>query len=161
MIASNALASRGLVVALEQLGAPAFVTDGRGRPVYSNALGAKLFERDPVGMTQDLKRRISPPFHDANEIRVPGLPPHWLVVLKSEPSNDFDTRDRVEKAAQVWNLTRRQIEVLRLAMTGDANKIIADKLTCAEVTVEFHMTALFRKARVENRAQLVSRFWTL
>lgn len=79
-------------------------------------------------------------------------------------SLDFDelaSSERVAKAARVWKLTARQIEVLRLAATGAANKSIAAALTCAEVTVEFHMTALFRKANVENRVQLVSRFWRL
>lgn len=160
--ANSALASKGLVVALDQLGSPAFVIDDRGRPVFANALGAKLFERDPAGMMRNLRSRIAPPSVEASEIGAPGLPPHWLVVLKPEPSNDIEMpRDRLEKAAETWKLTRGQIEVLRLAMTGDANKIIAEKLTCAEVTIEFHMTALFRKARVENRAQLVSRFWML
>jgi DNA-binding NarL/FixJ family response regulator len=128
--------------------------------VFANALGAKLFDRDPDGMTLNLKRRISAPAVDVREIRAPGHRPHWLVVL--EPSNDVShSPDRLAKATELWKLTRRQIDVLRLAMTGDANKIIADKLSCAEVTIEFHMTALFRKAGVESRAQLVSRFWTL
>jgi DNA-binding CsgD family transcriptional regulator len=69
--------------------------------------------------------------------------------------------ERILAAAGAWKLTPRQVDVLRLAVTGDANKSIAAKLGCAEVTVECHMTALFRKAQAENRAQLVSRFWTL
>jgi DNA-binding CsgD family transcriptional regulator len=156
-LAETSLVS-ALVVALDQLGSPAFVTDGRGRPVFSNTLGAKLFDRDPDGITRNLRRRISPPAVDVREIRAPGHRSHWLVVLG--PSNDHSP-DRLTKATELWKLTRRQVEVLRLAMTGDANKIIADKLSCAEVTIEFHMTALFRKAGVESRAQLVSRFWTL
>lgn len=69
--------------------------------------------------------------------------------------------DRAATAARVWNLTARQIDVLRLVTTGAANKTIAKELDCAEVTVEFHLTAIFRKAGVENRSHLASAFWTL
>lgn len=77
------------------------------------------------------------------------------------PVEELAPADRIAKAARAWSLTARQTEVLRLATTGDPNKTIAKTLECAEVTVEFHMTALFRKAGVEKRAQLISRFWTL
>jgi DNA-binding CsgD family transcriptional regulator len=153
----KALASEGLVAALDQLGVPAFVADAHGRPAYTNALGAKLFERDPSRTTQRLRSRIRRG-SDVREIRAPGVRPHWLVMLSREAVGPVD---RVAAAARAWKLTARQVEVLRLVVTGEANKSIAVKLGCAEVTVEFHLTSLFRKARVENRAQLVSRFWTL
>lgn len=146
------------MAALEQLGAPAFVADREGRPAYANALGAELFDRDPARTTQRLKSEIERPGPDVREIRARGVRPHWLVVLSEGAANPFDP---VAAAAGAWNLTGRQVEVLRLVVTGDSNKSIAAKLGCAEVTVEFHVTALFRKAGVENRAQLVSRFWTL
>lgn len=152
------LASEGLIAALDQLGSPAFVTDSRGRPVYANALGATMFERDPSGMTQVLMRRITRSTPEVRELRPPGLRPHWLVVLSL---GIFPPAERTTVATRAWRLTARQAEVLRLVVTGDANKSIASKLECAEVTVEFHVTALLRKARVENRAQLVARFWTL
>ncbi|HEV3192612.1 MAG TPA: LuxR C-terminal-related transcriptional regulator [Polyangiaceae bacterium] len=44
---------------------------------------------------------------------------------------------------------------------GDANKEIAVKLGCSEVSVERHVTSLMRKARCDRRARLIVRFWTL
>jgi len=152
----RSLASQGLVVALDQLGSPAFVTDARGRPVYANALGAEMLERDPAGVRERLRSRLVPPRADVREIRGPGLRPHWLVVLAAPPQRPVDP---VAAATRAWKLTARQSEVLRLAVRGDANKSIAFVLACAEVTVEFHMSAIFRKAGVESRAQLVSRVW--
>lgn len=157
-LAANALASEGLVVALEQLGSPAFVADGHGRPVYANTLGLEMFDRDPSGLTESLRSKIIRAAPEVREIRAPGLRPHWLVVLSKD---DITPSERIAMAARVWGLTPRQADVLGLVARGDANKIIAAKLACAEVTIECHLTALFRKAGVDNRAQLVSRFWTL
>lgn len=157
----NGLAAEGLVVALDQLGVPAFVSDANGRPVYANAIGTEMFDRDPAGMTQNLTDRITRFAPDVREIRAPGLPPHWLVVLSPGSPGTKTPDERVAAAARIWNLTARQIEVLRLVVTGDANKSIAARLSCAEATIEAHITALLRKSRVENRAQLVARFWTL
>jgi DNA-binding CsgD family transcriptional regulator len=152
----DALASSGLQVALDHIGSPAFVTDGGGRPVYSNGIGARLFDRDPAGMTKNLQRRLTA--RDVREITAPGLRPHWFVVLSPEA----DVPDeRVARAALQWKLTKRQGEVLALAVKGEANKTIASLLGCAVATVEVHMSAILRKTALDNRAQLVSRFWTL
>jgi DNA-binding NarL/FixJ family response regulator len=150
----DALASHGLVAALDHIGSPAFVTDDGGRPVFANGLGARMFDRDPAGMTRNLQRRLSAT--EAREIKAPGHRPHWLVVLAPEAPDE-----RVARAALRWKLTKRQIEVLSLAAKGEANKSIADELGCAVATVEVHMSAILRKTGLENRAQLVSRFWTL
>jgi FixJ family two-component response regulator len=40
------------------------------------------------------------------------------------------------------------------------NKTIAQQLGCAESTVEFHITALLKKARVARRSELIAKFWT-
>jgi len=151
----DALASHGLVAALDHIGSPAFVTDDGGRPVFANGIGARMFDRDPAGMTRNLQRRLGA---SAREINAPGHRPHWLVVLTPEAQVPDE---RVAKAASQWKLTKRQLEVLALAAKGEANKGIAEKLGCAVATVEVHMSAILRKTGLENRAQLVSRFWTL
>jgi DNA-binding NarL/FixJ family response regulator len=49
---------------------------------------------------------------------------------------------------------------LRALVCGAANKTIAQQLGCAESTVEFHVTALLKKARVARRSELIAKFWT-
>ena len=53
-------------------------------------------------------------------------------------------------------LTVREREVLRLVAQGLANKQIAQALSIAERTVKFHLSGLFRKLDVDNRAQLAA-----
>ena len=73
------------------------------------------------------------------------------------------TRD-VGSGGETWDqlrpppkLTRRQREVLEQVVHGRSNKEIAAKLSCAENTVEFHLTALYRKFDVTSRAELIAR----
>lgn len=54
-------------------------------------------------------------------------------------------------------LTPRQRDVLEHVVRGMANKEIAVKLGCAENTIEFHLTAIFRKFAVASRAELIAR----
>lgn len=68
--------------------------------------------------------------------------------------------ERLESVSIAWDLTRRQIDVLKLLVGGQTNKEIGDELGCAENTVELHMTQLLRKADVSSRARLIARFWS-
>jgi DNA-binding NarL/FixJ family response regulator len=56
-----------------------------------------------------------------------------------------------------WKLTSRQSEVLSLVSRGYTNALIGQTLGIAERTVEFHVTALFDKAGVDNRTTLIAR----
>jgi DNA-binding CsgD family transcriptional regulator len=66
----------------------------------------------------------------------------------------------LEAAAADWHLTGRQRAVLNHLVSGKTNKEIGAALGCAEVTVEFHVTALLRKAQATGRAALVARVLT-
>jgi len=68
--------------------------------------------------------------------------------------------ERLQAAMARWSLTPRQVDVLELLSRGDSNKEIAQQLSCAENTVELHVTQLLRKAGASSRAQLVARFWS-
>lgn len=61
--------------------------------------------------------------------------------------------------ARDWGLTRKQSRVIAELVIGKANKEIAAALGCAEVTVEYHLTAIRRKTGLDGRAALISRFW--
>jgi DNA-binding CsgD family transcriptional regulator len=52
-------------------------------------------------------------------------------------------------------LTKREIEILRLIVSGQTNKQIAAQLSRSERTVEFHRNRLMRKIGARNAAQLV------
>jgi len=67
--------------------------------------------------------------------------------------------DRLERATAAWRLTPRQTEVLAHVVAGLANKEIASELSCADNTIELHVTRLLRKAGVTTRTQLIARFW--
>ena len=71
-----------------------------------------------------------------------------------------DIEARIVAAAQKWELTARQAEVLGLLARGRSNKEIASDLSCAENTVELHVTHLFKKSGATSRAQLIARFWS-
>lgn len=54
-------------------------------------------------------------------------------------------------------LTKRELEILRLIISGKTNKEIAQTLHRAQRTVEYHRNRLMRKLDVHNMADLVKR----
>jgi DNA-binding CsgD family transcriptional regulator len=76
------------------------------------------------------------------------------------PARGRDHRVQLDRAATNWQLSNRQRQVLDLVMQGLANKEVAAKLGCAEATVEFHMSGLFRSCGAESRMQLAAMFWS-
>ena len=58
-----------------------------------------------------------------------------------------------EAATSVGRLTLRQREILALVITGEPNKVIAQRLDLAEKTVKVHITAIFKLLNVVNRTQ--------
>lgn len=68
---------------------------------------------------------------------------------------------RLSRLATQWHLTGRQKETLGRLVLGDSNKQIADHLRCAEVTVEMHISAVFRKAGVAGRTRLIAQYFDL
>jgi DNA-binding CsgD family transcriptional regulator len=75
-------------------------------------------------------------------------------------SGHDDAERRLADAIVRWRLSPRQAQVLARVAQGEANKEIAAALSCAENTVELHMTQVMRKADVTSRAQLIARFWS-
>ncbi|GAB5387216.1 MAG: response regulator transcription factor [Alphaproteobacteria bacterium] len=51
------------------------------------------------------------------------------------------------------NFTDRELDVLRELVAGGSNKEIARALDVQEVTIKLHMTRIFQKMSVKNRAQ--------
>jgi DNA-binding NarL/FixJ family response regulator len=53
------------------------------------------------------------------------------------------------------NLTRREVRILKLVASGNTNKRIAIRLFVSEKTVKNHLSHIYRKLAVKNRAQAV------
>ncbi|HEX7602613.1 MAG TPA: helix-turn-helix transcriptional regulator, partial [Polyangiaceae bacterium] len=70
-----------------------------------------------------------------------------------------DAGPRVAVAATRWGFTPRQTELLALLVDGLSNRVIAATLAISDRTVEIHLTAMFEKAQVEGRAELVAGVW--
>jgi DNA-binding NarL/FixJ family response regulator len=67
--------------------------------------------------------------------------------------------DRLTQAIDAWRLSARMVETLLLVVTGLSNKEIAVYRDRAEVTIEYHITTLMRRAQVDTRSRLVGKFW--
>jgi two-component system nitrate/nitrite response regulator NarL len=53
-------------------------------------------------------------------------------------------------------LTPRELEILRQLVAGMPNKVIANQLNLAEVTVKLHVRRVLKKLGVRNRAAAVA-----
>jgi len=66
-------------------------------------------------------------------------------------------RQLMELLRKPWEskeaLTARETDVLRAATRGLSNKEIARELELAEVTVKFHLSAIFRKMKARSRTE--------
>ncbi len=61
----------------------------------------------------------------------------------------------IMKAKEPFDLTEREIEILRTMALGLKNKEIADKLYISEKTVKTHINHVFRKLEVDTRAKAI------
>ncbi|MEQ8356159.1 MAG: response regulator transcription factor [Kiloniellaceae bacterium] len=63
------------------------------------------------------------------------------------------------KSVESYGLSDRETEILRCLVSGDANKVIANRLEITEATVKVHMKSLLRKIKAGNRTQAA--IWAL
>jgi DNA-binding CsgD family transcriptional regulator len=155
------LTRAALETALEAITAPAFIVSGAIRVLHTNRAGRALLESERARTLASLQQLVtggSNGLGTISELKMTGAPTHYLVLLRV-PTGDLETR--VRHAAQLFRLTPRQTEVLRLLAQGYANKSIAAILGCAVGTIEVHVTAVLHKAGVESRSELVAMFWAI
>ncbi len=60
-------------------------------------------------------------------------------------------------SGRAGGLTSRQLQILRLAANGASNRDIGARLGLSEGTVKQHMTRIFKRLGVQNRAEAVAR----
>lgn len=76
--------------------------------------------------------------------------------LNAEHTLPAQTKSGNAIPEKLASLSKQQQRVLRLLLTGLSNKQIADSLYIAETTVKAHVSAIYDKLAVSNRAQLLS-----
>ena len=71
--------------------------------------------------------------------------------------SDKSTQDKIDENVAVLsnNLTVRESEVLELVLEGMTTNDIAERIFLSHQGVKAHLTSLFRKFEVKNRAQLI------
>jgi DNA-binding CsgD family transcriptional regulator len=146
--------------ALEAIGAPALLLDG-AQVVHANAAARMALQTNGRAVRDTLRDHLAGVGDGTwaiSRTQSRGAPTYALAIA-SAPAPGAAARAGVLAAR--WCLTRRQTEVLACLARGRSNKAIAAELSCAEATVELHVTALLSKAECASRAELVARFWTV
>jgi DNA-binding NarL/FixJ family response regulator len=67
--------------------------------------------------------------------------------------NGTPRRDSLSVVADAPELTRRELEILRLVAEGHSNSQLARMLWVTEQTVKFHLSNIYRKLDVANRTE--------
>ncbi len=150
------LRGAALDVAMEALGAPAFILDKRGAVVHANEAGRALPPEERVEIVERARTGRLPAEFSLLSISAEGIPPHALLVQR----RGLSTEQRLASFAKRWVLTPRQVQVVGRIVEGRSNKEIAAALGIQEKTVEIHTTNTFRKVGVGSRSELVAAFWS-
>lgn len=90
----------------------------------------------------ELKRAIFAIAHGENYIQ-----PSLIPTLNSKMIEKNQDEGKID------NLTRRELEVLKLLAVGMFNKEVAEKLEISERTVKNHVSNIFKKLEVTDRTQ--------
>jgi len=157
------LASASLLEAtLEAIGRAALVVDASGEVLQANSFARALADEEA-----SMRAIVSGIVHagDADHpdwsttpVVTDGSGVAHLVVARLATRG---VTGRIARASREWGLTSRQHEVLAKIAYGNANKTVAAALGISVRTVEVHLTALFVKARVASRAELLVKLSTI
>jgi DNA-binding NarL/FixJ family response regulator len=137
-----------LVAALDQITSPAFIARDDGAIRWANVRGHAL-RRESTSFEEELRAALPSGSRAFRVMRLDARAPRWFLVVGNAAPRPSSLLERL-------NLTPRQQEVLALVLDGATNKTIAELLKISERTVEVHLTAIYQRAGVENRASLVS-----
>ena len=149
---------------LEAIGGPALIVGLGGEVLRANAAAQVLLDRDETAVRSALARTLAGTAseHDweLTVLRNAETPLGFLAMLKTRP-NEGKLEDAVRAGTRLWKLSSRQRQVLELVAQGFTNALVAETLEIAARTVEFHISAIFDKAGVENRAMLMAKLFDL
>jgi predicted ATPase/DNA-binding CsgD family transcriptional regulator len=109
-----------------------------------------LLERDVLATGPSRPVRTSGPLADGLRLCAElGMEELGRRILGRAPAAP---KRRSDRSARVAGLSVRELEVLRLVAQGRTNREIAETLVLSENTVARHLTNIFTKTGVENRA---------
>jgi DNA-binding CsgD family transcriptional regulator len=147
-----------LDAALEAIRHPAFVVSASGTIHEVNASARELLSGAEADVRRALRgaiaRRPSRYAFELTPLRFGGSE-CYLAILRPSASKDRHATS-VAVAAARWRLTPRRKHVLEMVVRGRSNGAIAAELGISERAVEAHVSAIFDRAGVENRAALVA-----
>ena len=92
--------------------------------------------------SSELKKAIVSVVDGENYIQPSLIPSLNAKMIQRDNDND-----------KIEDLTRRELEVLKLLATGNYNKEIAEELGISERTVKNHVSNIFKKIEVTDRTQ--------
>jgi len=64
--------------------------------------------------------------------------------------------ENVSGQKNIGELSERELEVLRLLVSGASNKMIASQINLSENTIKSHLSHIFDKLNVQSRAEAVA-----
>jgi len=79
------------------------------------------------------------------------------IFIKTNPQIQTDNHEKSEYKNNFSKLSRREIEVARLAAKGYTNAQIAETLFISSETVKRHMASIFEKLEITSRKELMNR----
>lgn len=87
--------------------------------------------------------------------------PNSESAKKVHPAQPEDRENQYFTLMNEYNLTRRELEVLRLIVQGKDNSEIAETLSVSSATVKSHVRNIYGKLGEQKRSSIVARFRTL
>lgn len=143
----------GLMAAILE---PALLLGKWGHIEAANAAGLRLVEESRSELLPSLRAALAcgrrHPAFALTRLASRGAPPYVLALYVEE---NFAQAGQVEAACRRWSLSGRLAAVLEQVVAGRSNKEISQRLGCAEVTVERHLTSLFRVTGARSRTELL------
>jgi DNA-binding CsgD family transcriptional regulator len=79
---------------------------------------------------------------------------HIMILIEKVSAQRYEVD--LEKFRERFNLTGRQLEIVKPLMTGASNKEIANKLCISEDTIKGHLKHIMRQTGVSSRTELLS-----
>jgi DNA-binding CsgD family transcriptional regulator len=77
----------------------------------------------------------------------------FISIIKEQLTNQ---ERQFEEISEKFNLTEREVEIIKLAIKGKSNKDIANTLFISVSTVKQHLQNIFSKTKVNNRYGLIT-----
>jgi DNA-binding CsgD family transcriptional regulator len=149
---------------LELVPEPCFVFGPGARIEFANAPALEMLETggEPRACLESLREAVLRGRKHADftltSLAERGCPGYLLAV---QTRRTKARASAVGRACRAWKVTGVRAAVLERLAAGGSNKEIAVALGTTEVSVERHVTALFRASKTRSRAELLSRLFDL